>query len=315
MKISNMRASWAFSISLFLCAALVPAASGQNLRVTLLGTGSPQPRIDRFGPSILVEAGGRKLLFDCGRGATQRIEQLRIPFTDIDALFLTHLHSDHVVGIPDLWLTGWARGRKVPLQIWGPAGTRQMMSHLKEAFQFDIQIRQEDDRLPARGVDVLAKEIEQGVVYDNAGIKVTAFTVDHGQVKPALGYRIDYGGHSVVLSGDTRYSENLIRFSQGTDVLIHEVIDPAAFRAKNPSVTEERFWAIAGHHTTAEQAGTIFSQVKPKLAVYSHIVPGDTPNLLQLTRKTYSGPLEVGEDLMSIEIGVQVVVNRPSKVD
>jgi len=315
MRISDICSSWACSISLILFAALAVAASGQNLRVTLLGTGSPQPRMDRFGPSILVEAGEKKLLFDCGRGATQRIEQIRIPFTEIDALFLTHLHSDHVVGIPDLWLTGWARGRKVPFQVWGPAGTKEMMSHLMEAFQFDIQIRQKDDKLPARGVDVLAKDIEQGVVYDNAGIKVTAFTFDHGQVKPALGYRIDFAGHSVVLSGDTRYSENLIHFSQGTDVLIHEVIDPEAFRAKNPSVSEERFRAIAGHHTTAEQAGTIFSRVKPKLAVYSHIVPGDTTSLLPSTRKTYSGPLEVGEDLMSVEIGGQVVVNRPAKVN
>jgi ribonuclease Z len=315
MRISGMRSSSAFPVALLLCAALAVTASAQNLKVTLLGTGSPQPLIDRFGPSILVEAGGRKLLFDCGRGATQRIEQLRIPFTDVDALFLTHLHSDHVVGIPDLWLTGWARGRKVPLQVWGPAGTSEMMSHLKEAFQFDIRIRQEDDRLLARGADVVAKDIEQGVVFDNAGIKVTAFTVDHGPVKPALGYRVDFGGHSVVLSGDTRPSENLIRFSQGTDVLVHEVIDTEAFRAKNPSVPEERFRAIATHHTTAEQAGTIFSQVKPKLAVYSHIVPGDTPNLLPLTRKTYAGPLEVGQDLMSFEIGAQVVVHRPAKLN
>ncbi|HZQ95992.1 MAG TPA: MBL fold metallo-hydrolase [Candidatus Sulfotelmatobacter sp.] len=304
----------AFFILWILSTAVAVAASGQNLRVTLLGTGSPQPRMDRFGPGILVEAGDKKLLFDCGRGVTQRIEQIRIRFTEIDALFLTHLHSDHVVGIPDLWLTGWARGRKIPLQVWGPAGTKEMMSHLKEAFQFDIQIRQEDDKLPARGVNVLARDIEQGVVYDNAGIKVTAFAVDHGQVKPALGYRVDFEGHSVVLSGDTRYSDNLIHFSQGTDVLIHEVIDPEAFRAANPSVSEERFRAIAGHHTTAEQAGTIFSRVKPKLAVYSHIVPGDTTGLLPLTRKTYSGPLEVGEDLMTVEIGEKVVVHRPATV-
>jgi ribonuclease Z len=140
MRSSDVRSWRACSISLILSSALAVAGSGQNLRVTLLGTGSPQPRMDRFGPSILVEAGENKLLFDCGRGAAQRIEQIRIPFTEIDALFLTHLHSDHVVGIPDLWLTGWARGRKVPFQVWGPAGTKEMMFHLKEAFQFDIQI-------------------------------------------------------------------------------------------------------------------------------------------------------------------------------
>ena len=297
-------------ILLISSAALAVAASAQNLKATLLGTGSPQPRMDRFGPSVLVEAGEKKLLFDCGRGATQRIEQIKIPFTEIDTLFLTHLHSDHVVGIPDLWLTGWARGRKAPLRIWGPAGTKEMMSHLQEAYQFDIQIREVDDKLPDQGVAVFAKDIEEGIVYDNAGIKVTAFAVDHGVVKPALGYRVDFAGHSLVLSGDTRYSENLIRFSQGTDVLIHEVIDPDAFRARNPSVSAERFQAIVGHHTTAEQAGTVFARVKPKLAVYSHIVPGDSKDLVLLTRKTYSGPLEVGEDLMSFEIGERVVVNR-----
>jgi len=125
--------------------------------------------MDRFGPSILVEAGGKKLVFDCGRGAAQRIEQIKIPFTEIDALFLTHLHSDHVVGLPDLWLTGWARGRKVPFQVWGPAGTREMMSHLEEAFQFDIRIRQEDDKLPPQGVAVIAKDIEQALCMTLAG--------------------------------------------------------------------------------------------------------------------------------------------------
>ena len=296
-------------------AALALTAPAQTFKVTLLGTGSPQPRMDRFGPSILVEAGDKKLLFDCGRGAAQRIEQLRIPFSEIDALFLTHLHSDHIVGIPDLWLTGWARGRKVPLQVWGPEGTKTMMSHLAEAYQFDIQIRQIDDKLPLQGVAVVANDVQQGVVYDRAGIKITAFLVDHGVVKPALGYRVDFAGHSIVLSGDTRYSENLIRFSQKVDVLIHEVIDPDTFRAKNPTMSAERLQAIVGHHTTAELAGTIFTQVKPKLAVYSHIVPGDSTDLVPLTRKTYSGPLEVGEDLMTLEIGQDVVVHRPAKVE
>jgi ribonuclease Z len=306
---------WRSSVRLLWIAALALAAHAQTLKVTLLGTGSPQPRMDRFGPSILVEAGEKKLLFDCGRGVAQRIEQLQIPFTDIDALFVTHLHSDHTVGIPDLWLTGWARGRKAPLEVWGPMGTKSMMTHLAEAYQFDIQIRQLDDKLPPQGVALMANDIEQGVVYDRAGIKITAFLVDHGMVKPALGYRIDFARHSVVLSGDTRYSENLIRFSQKVDVLIHEVIDPDSFRAKNPSMSAERLQAIVGHHTSAETAGTIFTQVKPKLAVYSHIVPGDSTNLVPLTRKTYIGPLEVGEDMMSFEIGDSVAVHGPATVE
>jgi ribonuclease Z len=284
---------------------------GQNLKVTLLGTGYPDPRMDRFGPSILVEAGKEKLLFDCGRGAAQRLAQLNLSSAEVSALFLTHLHSDHVVGIPDFWLTGWIRGRKTPLRVWGSVGTVQMMSHLEEAFSFDIHVRRDvDEKLPAQGVVTIAKDIEQGVIYESGGIKVTAFVVDHGPVKPALGYRVDFAGHSVVMSGDTRFSENLIKFAQGTDVLIHEVIDPVAFSAGAPFLTPEQRLVVIEHHTTPEQAGTVFTRVQPKLAVYSHIVPGDTPNLIPQTRKTYSGPLEVGEDLMSIDIGEKIVVHR-----
>lgn len=293
---------------------LVAPAYPQNLKVTLLGTGYPRPVIERFGPSILVEAGKEKLLFDCGRGATMRLYQLKVPFADVTALFLTHLHSDHTVGIPDLYLTGWIFGRKGPLRVWGPAGTAEMMSHLQQAYQFDIHVRRDvDEKLPAQGAIVVAKDIEQGVVYENGDLKVTAFTVDHAPVKPALGYRIDYAGHSVVLSGDTRYSENLIRFAQGSDLLIHEVLDPEAYRASDQMYSAEQKQKVIDHHTTPEQAGTVFSQVKPKLAVYSHIVPFDARDIVAHTRKTYSGPLEVGEDLMSIDIGEKVEVHRATK--
>jgi ribonuclease Z len=124
-----------------------------------------------------------------------------------------------------------------------------MMTHLEQAFQFDVHIRRDvGEKLPAQGVAVVAKDIEQGVVYESRGIKVTAFAVDHGLVKPALGYRVDFKGHSVVLSGDTRFSENLIHFSEGTDVLIHEVMDTDAFHLKNPSTSPERAQRVASHH-------------------------------------------------------------------
>jgi ribonuclease Z len=299
---------------LMLCAFLVwcaTSASAQSIRVTLLGTGNPRPVMTRFGPSILVEAGNENLLFDCGRGATQRLYQLKHD-TDITALFLTHLHSDHVVGLTDFWLTGWVMGRKVPLRMFGPAGTSDMAKHLTEAFAFDIHMRRDlDEQLPGNGVELLAKDIQEGVVYESGGVKVTAFAVDHGLVKPAFGYRIDYAGHSVVLSGDTRYSENLIRFSQGTDLLIHEVIDVDAYEHSGTHFTPEQQKKVIAHHTTPEQAGALFTKVKPKLAVYSHIVPPEVPTLFAQTRKAYQGPLEVGVDLMSIEVGEQVTVHRP----
>jgi ribonuclease Z len=311
----SRRITWTtIALSLAFVAIFAPPSLAQNFKVTLLGTGNPRPVMSRFGPSILVEAGEEKLIFDCGRGATQRLYQLKIPFTEINGLFLTHLHSDHTVGIPDLWLTGWVLGRDTPFPVWGPDGTKAMMKHLQEAYAFDIHIRRDvDTKLPGAGAIVMARDIQEGVVYDKDGVKVTAFLVDHGEIKPAFGYRVDYAGHSVTLSGDTRPSENLIRFAQGTDVLIHEVIDVVAYTNLSKHDTSEQEKKIIGHHTTAEQAGTVFSRVKPRLAVYSHIAPPDVPDIVPHTRKTYSGPLEVGEDLMSIEIGDEIVVHRPSK--
>jgi ribonuclease Z len=299
--------------SLAFAVALAATASAQDFKVTLLGTGNPRPVMSRFGPSILVEAGKEKLLFDCGRGATQRLYQLNIPFEVVTGLFLTHLHSDHTVGIPDLWLTGWVMGRDTPLPVWGPVGTKAMMEHLQEAYAFDIHIRRDvDTKLPGAGAIVIARDIEEGVVYERSGVKVTAFLVDHGEIKPAFGYRVDYGGHSVTMSGDTRPSEHLIKFAQGTDVLIHEVIDPEAFGELTSTDSREQRKAIIEHHTTPSQAGVVFSRVKPKLAVYSHIVPPEVPDVIPHTRKTYAGPLEVGEDLMSIEIGDKIEVRHPA---
>jgi ribonuclease Z len=162
--------------------------------------------MNRFGPSTLVEAGEQALLFDAGRGALQRLTELRVPWQAVQGVFLTHLHSDHVVGFPDLWLTGWliVPGRNVPLQVWGPRGTANMMSHLRQAYESDIRVRIANDGAAPDGVVLRVKEISDGVVYDSGGVKVTAFEVDHAPVKPAFGYRVDYAGRSVVLSGDTR---------------------------------------------------------------------------------------------------------------
>jgi ribonuclease Z len=296
--------------------ALVPAAVvAQEIKVTLLGTGTPVPAMNRFGPSILVEAAGQKFLFDAGRGALQRLAQLRVRWQDIDGLFLTHLHSDHVVGFPDLWLTGWlvGPGRDRPLHVWGPRGTTKMMSHLEQAYEFDIRIRLYDDRAAPDGVLILAEDIDERVVFDKGGLKITAFEVDHAPVKPALGYRVDYGGRSAVLSGDTRVSPNLIRHAQGVDLLVHEVASPESFT--RAGVRPERAKSVIEHHVTPEQAGEVFAKTKPRLAVYSHIVQADATDqdLMPPTRRNYSGPVEVGEDLMVILVGERIEVRRPAR--
>ena len=284
------------------------------LTVTLLGTGNPRPSIERYGPATLVEAGGRRILFDCGRGAATRLAQAGVPLGSIDAVFLTHLHSDHVVGLPDLWLTGWLFGRTSPLRLLGPAGTAEMASNLRRAFDFDVRTRRDrDERLPPEGAEISTREIGEGTAWEEAGVRVRPFSVDHGPVRPALGYRVDFAGHAVVLSGDTRPSENLVNVARGTDVLIHEVVAPDVERRRASSnFSAEQVARIIAHHTTPEQAGGIFARVRPKLAVYSHIVPTSAcaEDLIAPTRKTYSGPLEVGDDLMTIEIGETVTVRR-----
>ena len=288
---------------------LVSAGWGQAIRVTLLGTGTPRPMIERFGASILVQAGKENLLFDAGRGCTIRLWQLGVPLKDVNRLFLTHLHSDHTVGIPDLWLTGWIFDRAEPLEVWGPNGTGQMMAGLRQAYGYDTEVRSKFGNSRA-GADIRAHDIHEGVVYEANGVKVTTFLVDHGNVKPAFGYRVDYGGHSVVLSGDTRPSENLVKHAQGVDLLVHEVyaVTPEELK-KDPKEQN-----IVAYHSTPEQAGEIFSRTHPKLAVYSHIGRGTVAveELRRRTRKTYAGPLEVGEDLMVIEVGERIKVVSPA---
>ena len=277
-------------------------------RVTLLGTGAPPPRWDRCGPSTLVEVGAEKFIFDAGRGAMQRLHQLGIPFSAITGMFLTHHHSDHVVGFPDLWLTGWIGRpwgqRKIPLRVWGPQGTTQMMEHLPQAFAVDIRVRSRN--YPPDGVKLQAEEIKEGIVYSDNGVTVSAFEVDHGgEELPAFGYRIDFDGCSAVLSGDTTFNRNLIEHSHGADLLVHEVTAAAGGAAESA----QQLKRIGANHTTPDQAGEVFSEVRPKLAVYNHLLlfgGAKAEDLIPLTRKNYSGPLIVGEDLLQINVGEEV---------
>ncbi|MAF50123.1 MAG: MBL fold metallo-hydrolase [Rhodospirillaceae bacterium] len=314
----------ALMLILLIAGAPVIGAKGQ-ISVTLLGTGAGpggggRGMITKRANAItLIEAGGLVLVFDAGRGLVERLaaadERL---IGRADKLFLTHLHSDHLTGLADLLLTGSALGRRGALRLWGPPGTEEMARHLEKAFAWDIKYRS-NRRRPAASLE--PKDVQAGRIFAEAGVTVTAFAVDHWPPRldasarsqfPALGFRIEHGGRSVTLSGDTRFSENVIRAAKGTDLLIHEVSmtagrAPAAGRGRR-----------SAHHTSPEQAGEGFRRAQPRLAVYSHIVfgrqgaSGGEDALIRRTRTAYNGPLAIGRDMMRIEVGDEVRVLNPN---
>jgi ribonuclease Z len=294
------------------------SAVAQGLTVTLLGTGNPEPSTERAGPATLVEAGGQRFVFDIGRGTAERLWQVAIPLGQINQILLTHLHSDHVVGLPDVWLSGWQRTRfgqrRSPLLVTGPPGTAAMTAALRQAYVEDVRHRTAAGRLADSATALVGHDTRVGLVYDRDGVKITAFAVDHGNPPiPAYGYRLEFGGRSVVISGDTRPSENLVRFAKGADVLVHEVM--AAFP---DAAGGERVRQLLSSHTSPEEAADIFVKVAPKLAVYTHVSLVTTPEkrtallgtIIPRTRSVYAGPLEIGEDLMTIEVTDTVRVRR-----
>lgn len=298
-----------------------PPAAPPDIQVVLLGTqAGPTYDVQRLGISTLVIAGSERLLFDAGRGTTTGMARARVNSADITRIFLTHLHSDHVVSLPELLISPWAfDGRRVPLRVWGPAGTRAMMQHFQDALAFDIHVRRDlDEKFPADGVRVESTDITEGVVYESGGVTVRAFLVDHGPVQPAYGYRVDYRGRSVAVSGDTKPSDSLVAATAGVDVLIHEIgrlkSDPA-FAGPPDEVpggshlTRAQLMTIAAHHTDPVEVGVVLNRVKPKLGVFSHY-NADPARVLPLVRRNYAGAVEFGEDSMTIDIGATIAVRR-----
>ena len=287
-------------------AFLASPAAAQVLTVTLLGTGTPRPDIEHFGQAILVEAGESKLLFDAGRGAAMRLHQLGISSDHVDNIFLTHLHYDHIVGLDDVWLTARLWQRAEPLEVHGPKGTAKLVEHLRQAYEMDRHVRRHQSGLAMDSGDLRAVEIRPGVVYLEGELKVTAFAANHGEVKPAFGYRVDYGPRSVVISGDTTYSSDLVRLAKDADVVIHEVMmaNKAILKA-NP-----RLRKVQEYHSSPKQVGKVLAQIQPELGILVHMLKfGVTEDqVLEALRDHYQGDVRLGRDLMAVDVGDSVYV-------
>jgi len=282
------------------CATLTLIAQSPKpatMQVILLGTGYPRPDPDRAGPSNAIIVGQKVFIVDAGRGVMMRLAATGIPIASIHTVFLTHLHSDHTAGLPDLFATTWVLRRAIPLELYGPEGTDQLSKALLDYFAADIHIRRDlQEMLPAAGATINTHIVHEGMAYQDEEVKITAFLEDHRPVEPAFGYRFDSRGKSVVISGDTRPNENLIRYAKDADVLVQEAYLPEHFDRVDPPEVAAK---LKHYHTSAEEAGQIAAKASVKLLVLTHLVPGDADaTFLERAGKYFHGKIVVGHDLM-----------------
>ena len=271
------------------------------MRAVLLGTGSPPPNPQRRGPATLLSLGPERFLVDAGSGVGNQLVQAGVRAYDWPRLLITHHHSDHTIDMGHLLVTRWIVGQNATMEIWGPAGTRRQVELLLDYLAWDIDVRREHmhDRRPP---EVRVTEIEEGKILEAGGVTVSAFLVDHGPVKPAFGFRFDGGGRRVVVSGDTRPSENLVRWSQDVDCLIHECCDMATtgwFPGCGWPTLEEKIRDLQSYHTPPGEVGRVATDARAKTLVLSHLMPASEPaELLAAARTQYAGPVVVGADLL-----------------
>jgi ribonuclease Z len=275
--------------------------SPSGTTVVMLGTGMPRPDPMCFGPATAVVYDGRVFLFDAGPGVMRRVAAARLSIRGPEAVFITHLHSDHTLGYPDLIFTTWVMGRKEKLQAYGPRGLKKMTKHILAAWSEDIDVRIKGlERQTRNGYRVDVHEFDGGLVYDHEGVRITAIPVLHGCWKQAFGFRIDTPDRSIVISGDTRPSPALVEASKDVDVLVHEVY-PASQVAPEVRVGGE-VWPsyMREFHTSDRELGVIASLAQPKLLVLHHIVRhgNDDEGLAASIRAGgYQGDIVVARDL------------------
>jgi ribonuclease Z len=296
-------------ISLVIFSFLRAAAEAQGLQegaresttVVLLGTGMPRPDLKASGPATAVVVGGSVFLVDVGPGVERQLGAARLPINGVTALFITHLHSDHTLGYPDLIFTSWVMGRKTPLRAYGPHGLQQMTDHLIAAYAEDIEVRIAGlEHQTPNGYTVAVHEISPGLVFDSLGVRVTAIPVQHGNWAEAYAYRFDTPDRSIVISGDTRPSETLVTAARGVDVLVHEAYSDARLKPEQRPGGDD--WPEYMHqfHTSDVELGALAGRAAPKLLILSHIIRmGATDEELLKGIRTggFSGRAVVGHDL------------------
>ena len=297
-----------------LVSALLPtndayAKSNGRTRLVLLGTaGGPRPRRNRSGSAQAIIVDGQISVIDCGYGVARQMVLAGLPLNKIRHIFLTHHHSDHNIDLGSLLQLAWVSGLITPVDCWGPPPTKQMIGDYLRYQAYDVDLRQRDEGRTPLAPLIRAHDLSGGgPVLSDGKLRVTACKVPHPPVGLALAYRFDTQDRSIVISGDTRESDELVQLARGADVLVHEVMLAERVRqlVRNLPNREELERSVLFHHTTAEQVGRVAAAAGVKLLVLSHLVPAEDPDIpdeewLAPVRRHYPGQIIVGRDLMEI---------------
>ena len=267
-------------------------------RIVLLGTGCPSPSHIRYGPSTLISTEKHKILIDAGSGVTQRLSEFGLAPSEIDVILITHLHSDHIVDLYQLYISGWHTGRTRPFKIVGPKGIKKFFDKTVEAYADELNLRVDWEKRPNHeGLDIDITEIDKEFIYEEMGIKITSIEVQHQPVEPAYGYQVFVDDKKITYSGDTRYSKNLEKASKNAEYLIHEVFVSLAFNEKR--MTEDTLKNVKDYHSTPKDVGTLAKAANVKKLILNHFVPPvfDEETLKAEISKYYKGEIIVGKDL------------------
>ena len=284
-------------------ALLLKATGTSQTTVVLLGTGTPNADPERSGPAVAVVVNGAAYLVDCGPGVVRRAvaaeRKKDIPalnVTNLQKVFITHLHSDHTLGLPDLIFTPWVLGRTAPLEVYGPRGVKDMTDNIERAWAKDIDVRTHGlEQGNTTGYKAQAHEVEPGVIYKDPNVTVTAFEVKHGSWDQAFGYKIQTADRVIVISGDTAPTDAVAKACDGCDVLLHEVYNARPLSDK----TQPTLRYFQAFHTTAQELGTIATAAHPKLLVLYHQIFEGLPeqDLMDQLKQAYKGKVASGRDL------------------
>ena len=273
--------------------------------LTLLGTGCPKVDHKRFGPSNLVSSKKSNILVDCGSGVTQRLEEANISTSNIDVLVLTHLHSDHVVDFYQLIISSWHSYRIKPWKIYGPIGTKRFLTKIMKAWEQERNLR---IKYEARSsIDAFKLDIKEFREYGKIRIKdidLEYFKVDHFPVKHAYGFNFYNNNKKLSISGDTKPCENLMKYAQLADVLLHEVYIEGEIQPVTKMRSVKTLHNVKAYHTTSTQVGKIASLTRCKKLVLTHFVPTkfNEKKLQSIVKKDFGKNPVIGEDLLTIKI-------------